>query len=91
MGDTVLWIVLLGLGVLFLFLPQWLSRRRQSQKMATFEPGDHIITAGGFIGTLTYINLEENVARLLLTEGVEVEIVPGALARKLVVEVEPEL
>ncbi|MFP4343190.1 MAG: preprotein translocase subunit YajC [Anaerolineales bacterium] len=90
MGDTVLWIVLLGLGVLFLFLPQWLARRRQSQKVMTFESGDHVITVGGFVGTLTYINPDENVARLLLTEGVEVEIVPGALARKLVVEVEPE-
>jgi preprotein translocase subunit YajC len=66
-----------------LFVPQWLSRRKQAQRLAGFEVGEHVITVGGFIGTLTHIDLEENVARLRLAEGVEVEVVPGALSRKL--------
>ena len=88
MGNGQLWwwlIILVG-GVLILFVPQWLSRRKQAQRLAGFEPGDRVITVGGFIGTLTHIDLEENVAQVRLAEGVEVEVVPGALSRKLVSE-----
>jgi preprotein translocase subunit YajC len=53
-----------------------------------FEVGDQVITIGGIIGTLTAIDLEENVAQLRIAEGVEVELVPGALGRKLVPETE---
>ncbi|MEA3309113.1 MAG: preprotein translocase subunit YajC [Chloroflexota bacterium] len=85
-GNTIWWLVILAGGALFLFLPQWLSRRKQARRLAAFEVGDQVITIGGFIGTLTAIDLEENVARLRLAAGVEVELVPGALSRKLVAD-----
>jgi preprotein translocase subunit YajC len=85
-GELWWWVVILAVGVLFLFMPQWLSRRKQAQRLASFEVGEQVITVGGFIGTLTHIDLENNVARLRLAEGVEVEVVPGALSRKLVAE-----
>ncbi|MGC9400757.1 MAG: preprotein translocase subunit YajC [Anaerolineae bacterium] len=82
-GELWWWLIILGAGVLVLFVPQWLSRRKQAQRLAEFESGDRVVTIGGFIGTLTYINLEENVARLQLADNVEAEIVPGALSRRL--------
>jgi len=85
-GELWWWLVILAAGVLVLFVPQWLSRRKQAQRLAGFEVGERVITVGGFIGTVTYIDLEENVARLRLAEGIEVEVVPGALSRKLVSE-----
>ncbi len=77
------WLFLILLALAFLFLPQWFARRRRKQRIAQFAVGDRVITIGGFIGTLTALDLEANVARLRLADGVEVEIVPGALGQKL--------
>ncbi len=89
-GDLWMWLLLLGVGVLILFVPQWLSRRKRSQRLMEFEVGDMVITIGGIIGTLTALDLEENVAQLRIAEGVEIEVVPGALGRKLGPEEEGE-
>ncbi len=78
------WLLLILMALAFLVLPQWMARRRQQKKLTQFAVGDRVITIGGFIGTLTALDVEENVARLRLAEGVEVEIVPGALGRKLI-------
>ncbi|MBN1260915.1 MAG: preprotein translocase subunit YajC [Anaerolineae bacterium] len=89
-GELLWWAIIIGAFLLFIVGPQWLSRRKQAQKMAAYKPGDRIITIGGFIGTLTYIDRDENVARVRLGEGVEVEIVPGAISRTLVAAEAPE-
>ncbi len=89
-GELWWWLLILGAGVLFLFVPQWLSRRKQAQRLEGFEVGEQVITVGGFIGTLTHIDLEENMARLRLAEGIEVHVVPGALSRKLAAEQESD-
>ncbi len=83
-GSEASWLLLILMAAAFLFLPQWMARRRQKKKLEMFEVGDRVITIGGFIGTLTMLDREANVARLELAEGVEVEIVPGALGRKLI-------
>jgi preprotein translocase subunit YajC len=44
--------------------------------------GDRILTIGGFIGTLTYIDFEDNIARVKLADGVEVQMVPRAISGK---------
>lgn len=82
-GDMTLWILLLGGAMLFLFLPQWLARRKESQKTALLEAGQRVLTIGGFIGRLTYVDRERNLARLRLAEGVEAEILLNAIARSL--------
>jgi preprotein translocase subunit YajC len=81
-GDLTFFIVLLvGLGV-FMFLPQWMARRRQKQREANLKVGDRVVTIGGFIGVITYLSFENNLARIRLAEGVELEILPGAISGK---------
>jgi preprotein translocase subunit YajC len=48
------------------------------------------MTIGGFIGELTYIDFDANLARIKLTEDLEVKILPGAISGKRVERVEPE-
>jgi preprotein translocase subunit YajC len=81
-ADLTFWIiVIVGLGV-FMFLPQWMARRRQKQREADLRVGDRVVTIGGFIGQLTYLDLESNTARIKLAEGVELSILPGAISGK---------
>ena len=93
-GDATIWLILIVAAVLFLFLPQWLARRKETQKMATLEVGQRVLTIGGFIGQLTYIDREHNMARIKLAEGMEANILLNAIARPLpetsVVEETPE-
>ena len=81
-GGDLLWLALLGFMVVVLFLPQWLARRRQKKQKESLQIGDQVLTIGGFVGELTHLDLEENIARLKLAEGVEVQIVPGAISGK---------
>lgn len=80
--DWTFWVILLvALGV-FAVLPQWMARRRQAKREEELEVGDQVMTIGGFLGTLTYINFDDNLARIRLAEGVEVEILAGAISGK---------
>lgn len=83
MQDALFWIMIIALAVVFLFLPQWQMRKRQQKKMTELAVGDRIVTIGGFIGTLTALDWEQDRAKLKLADGVEVEIVTGAIGRKL--------
>ncbi|OQB00643.1 MAG: preprotein translocase subunit YajC [Chloroflexi bacterium ADurb.Bin222] len=82
-GDMTIWILLLGGSMLFLFLPQWLARRKESKKIATLEVGQRVMTIGGFVGQLTKVDRDHNMARLRLGEGIEVDILLNAIARSL--------
>ena len=68
--------------VVFFYVPQWMARRRQRQRHQELAVGDRVLTVGGFLGTLTYYDPEEDVARIRLADGVEVEILPGAIRGK---------
>ncbi len=80
--DWLFWIVAMALIIVFFYVPQWISRRRRQQREKELAVGDRVITIGGFIGTLTRYDLEANVARIRLAEGVEVDILPGAIGGK---------
>ncbi len=81
-GNLLFWAMIIGGLVLFLFLPQFLARRRQQKREADLQIGDSVMTIGGFIGDLTYFDPEGNLARIRLAEGVEVRILPSAISGK---------
>jgi preprotein translocase YajC subunit len=80
--DWLFWIVMMALIVVFLYVPQWMARRRRQQQERDLAVGDRVITIGGLIGTLTRYDREANIARIRLMEGVEVDILPGAIGSK---------
>ena len=80
--DWLFWIVMMVLIIVFLYVPQWMSRRRRQQQEKELAVGDRVITIGGFIGTLTRYDREANIACVRLAEGVEVDILPGAISGK---------
>ena len=84
------WIILIGASVVFLYLPQMMSRNRRKKQEQELQVGDHVMTIGGFIGDLVYINLEKNLARIRLAEGIVVEILPGAISGKRAEEPEED-
>ena len=81
-GNLLFWAMIIGGMLLFLFLPQFMSRRRRRKLETDLQIGDSVMTIGGFIGDLTYIDLEANLARIRLAEGVEVRALPGAISGK---------
>ena len=80
-------IVILVLGLVLLsvpmFLPQWQARRRRKKQMAELRTGDEVMTVGGIIGKLTYLNDEENRARIEIAPGIEMQVVLAAISRTL--------
>jgi preprotein translocase YajC subunit len=81
-NDVLFWGILIAAMVVFLFLPQWMNRRRQKKREQDLRVGDRVMTIGGFIGELTYIDFEANLARIRLAEGIEVSLLPGAISGK---------
>ena len=88
--DWLFWIVLIVMVIVLFYAPQWMARRRQRQREQELEIGDRVLTAGGFLGTLTHFDPAANLARIRFAEGVEVEILPGAIRGKYVPDVETE-
>jgi preprotein translocase subunit YajC len=78
---AILPLILLAMALYFLVLPQ--RRRAQAQRSvaASLKPGDRIVTAGGMIGTLEYLDGER--ARVRLGPDVEIEFLAAAIVRRL--------
>jgi len=76
------WGVLIVVMLVFTLLPRWMNRKRMNRRKEELQAGDRVLTIGGLIGELTHIDFEENIARIKLAEGVEIQIVPGAISGK---------
>ncbi len=85
-GDWVFWLVLIVMFIAFIYLPQFTTQRRRKRQEAELAVGDHIVTIGGLMGTLVYLNPQENLARIALADNVVVDILPGAISGKRVAE-----
>jgi preprotein translocase subunit YajC len=81
-SGLLFWGVILIAMVIFMLLPQWTARRRQKRREEELAVGERIVTIGGLIGELTYLDFESGLARLELAEGVEISILPGAIRGK---------
>lgn len=79
-------VVILAIGLVLLSVlmiwPQWQARRRRHKQMAEMRVGDEVMTVGGIIGKLTYMNAEENRARIEVAPGVEIQLVLPAISRR---------
>ncbi len=64
-------------------LPQNRARKAQQQVVADLKVGDEIVTVGGVVGKLTYLNEQEDIARIEVARGVEVRIIPAAISHPL--------
>jgi len=85
-NNWLFWIILIGGSVVFLFVPQLMARRRQKKREESLAVGDRVMTIGGFIGELMYIDFDKNLARIRLSDSLIVDILPGALSGKRVEE-----
>ncbi len=81
-GGWVFWVILVVALAFFLILPQYMSRRRQKKREENLKIGDSVITIGGLLGEITYLDFEANLARIKLEDGIEVRIIPGAIGGK---------
>ena len=77
--------ILIGLVVLttLMFLPQWQARRRRQKQMEAIRIGDQVMTVGGIIGKLTYLDTGENRARVEIAPGVEITLVIAGISRPM--------
>jgi preprotein translocase subunit YajC len=65
---------------LIVVVPQRRARDNQVAVLRDLKTGDKIVTVGGIVGKLTYLNREEDIARVEIAKGVEVEIIPSAIS-----------
>jgi preprotein translocase subunit YajC len=81
MGSLVL-LLLIPLAMWLLVLrPQQARLRAQRDLVSSLAAGDRVVTAGGIVGTLTVVGDEE--VTLATTSGVELQIVRGAVSRRI--------
>jgi preprotein translocase subunit YajC len=64
-----------------LIRPQQARLRAQRELVASLEAGDRVVTAGGILGTITVLG--ESELRLEVSPGVELEVLRGAVSRRI--------
>ncbi len=91
MDQTNFAIIVLLTAIAFVFilvwvvvvLPQNRARKTQQEVVADLKVGDDIVTVGGVIGKLTYLNEQEDIARIEIAKGVEIRIIPASISHPL--------
>ena len=69
--------------LVLMVLPQWQARRRHQKQMAEMGVGSEIMTIGGIIGKITYMDKDENRARIEIAPGVEMQVMLNAISRPI--------
>ena len=83
MDQTILMIGGVVLVLVLMILPQWQAKRRRQKQMQAMDVGTEILTVGGIIGKITYLNRDENRARIEIAPGVEMLVVVSAISQPL--------
>lgn len=89
--DLTLATVVLAITIAFVFILVWVivvmpqnrARKNQEKVIEELKIGEQIVTVGGVIGKLTYLNREEDLARIEVAPGVEIRIIPAAISHPL--------
>ncbi len=66
-----------------ILVPQNRARKRQEQVVAELKLGEEVVTVGGLIGKLTYLNREEDLAKIEVAQGIVVRVIPAAISHPL--------
>jgi preprotein translocase subunit YajC len=91
MDQTNFGIIVLLTAIAFVFLLVWIvvvlpqnrARKAQQEVVSELKVGDQIVTVGGVIGKLTYLNPDEDLAKIEVASGVEIRIIPAAISHPL--------
>jgi preprotein translocase subunit YajC len=75
--------------VLFI-LPQQRRIRAHRELVGSLEVGDDVMTTAGMYGTITAIEVDDDVVHLEIAPGTVVRLARGAVAQRLGIEEEPE-
>ena len=89
-NQTVIMIVGIALLMVLMVLPQWQARRRQKKQRESIQAGSEVMTIGGIIGKVIYIDRDENRARIEVSPGVEIEFLASAISQPLEPNESPE-
>jgi len=89
--DLTLAVVVLTITIAFVFFLVWVvvvvpqnrARKTQERILEEIKPGEQVVTVGGIIGKLTYLNRDEDLARIEVSPGVEIRIIPAAISHPL--------
>ena len=88
MGAVIVIVLLLGLFWLVLVRPQRRQAAEQRALIASLEPGDEIVSAGGLYGVIKAIDGDE--LHVEIAEGLVVRMARGAVAGFVEHDEEPE-
>jgi preprotein translocase subunit YajC len=75
-------LLLVGAVYFLMLRPQQQRVARQRQLVASLEPGDEVVTAGGIVGVIR--RLDDERIWLEVAPGVELTLLRGAIAQKVV-------
>ena len=64
-------------------LPQSRARKTQEEIVTQLKVGEQVVTVGGLIGKLTYLDTDKDLARIEIAPGTEVRIIPAAISHPL--------
>ncbi len=64
-------------------LPQKRARQTQQEVIKNLKTGEQVVTVGGLVGKLTYLDEEKDMARIEIAPGVEVRVIPAAISHPL--------
>jgi preprotein translocase subunit YajC len=64
-------------------LPQKRARQTQQEIVKNLKTGEQVVTVGGLVGKLTYLDEEKDMARIEIAPGVEVRVIPAAISHPL--------
>lgn len=74
-------IVPFGLLIWLMVVPQRKQKARQQQLMSSLQVGDEIVTTGGIVGQITF--LEDDLVHLEIDHDVVIRVARGSIARSL--------
>ena len=81
MASLIFLLAIFVLMWLMFIRPQQRRVRAQQQMLASLQPGDEVVTAGGVIGTIKA--LDDTQIRVEVASGVELRLARNAVSRRL--------